>query len=183
MGCQSTGSRREKGGVGRSMVGGCRKPPKLYSIGILTADPLPNFPWHWVCPMGFQHKPCLCCMTKTSVPAKQQCSKQKSFSPADLHQYMIWCLLRGKHSKRNMTKEKHWQKPRRRQGWRNPTLCKSMHLKWKSCSSDCPLANCPSGEKKVSLWFTKIHQNYLIFKSIFKAFKQFLLTWKLFHDN
>lgn len=53
---------------------------------------------HYNC---FQHiQLSLCCMTE-SVPEKQQCSRQKSFSPADLYQYRICCLLYGKHSKRN----------------------------------------------------------------------------------
>lgn len=101
---------------------------------------------------------CLCCTAEPPVRAKQQCSRQKSliqqiYISIGLGAYYTENTARGRE---NMTKQKYWPKYRRWQGWRNPTLCKSMHLKGKPCYSDCPLANCPSGEQKASLWFTKI---------------------------
>lgn len=190
VGCQNTHwEQEEEGRSGKKRGEGCRKPLKLYSIGILTAVPLPTFPWHWVRPISLHYlcvmQHCLCCTAETSVPAKQQCSRQKSliqqiYTSIGLGAYYTENTARVRE---NMTKQKHWPKYRRWQGWRNPTLCKSMHLKGKSCYSDFPLANCPSGEQKVSLWFTKITRITWFLNKFLKAFKKFLLTLKFFHDN
>lgn len=130
------GSRREKGGMGTSMVGGCRKPPKLYSIGILTAVPLPTFPWHWVLPISSYVTTASSTYSFVCATWPKHQSLQSSNAAGTNHlvqQIYIslgitgfdlgaYCMENTAKGRENMIKHKHRPKPRRWQGWRNPTL-------------------------------------------------------------
>lgn len=107
MGCQSTHWEQEREGKnGKGLGGELQKASKT----VLNRNSNCTSPAHFSLALGtshqllhyncFQHiQPCFCCMTETPVPAKQQCSRQKSFTTADLYQYKIWCLLQGKQQK------------------------------------------------------------------------------------